>query len=113
MLNAIECGVITASTTKRLKELETKQSNLECQILVENSKTATRISAEEIREYYEKALSLNAQMLIDYLIRKIVLYDDKIEIYFNSPSRMSPDENRGFSICTRTVDRMNIEILIK
>lgn len=37
---------------------------------------------------------------------KILLYDDRIEIYFNSPIRTSPDdENRGFSFYRGTQRR--------
>jgi len=31
------------------------------------------------------------------LVKEIVLYDDKIEIHFNSPIRNSPDDSQGFS----------------
>lgn len=31
-------------------------------------------------------------MLVNFLIKKIVLFDDKIEIYYNSPIRISPDD---------------------
>ena len=51
-------------------------------------------------------------MLIDYLIREIVLFDDKMEIYFNKPTRTSPDEDRGFSVFTGTVANTEIEIII-
>ena len=112
IMTAIEQGVITNTTTKRLKELEARQEELERQILIERSKNAVRVSAEEIREYYKAALSLEAQMLVNYLVKDIVLYDDKIEIYFNKPTRTSPDENRGFSVFTGTADNIEIEIII-
>ncbi len=113
MLKAIEQGVVTTSTAKRLKELDEKREELERKILIEQNRNAVRVTESEIRKYYKEALSVSAQELINYLVKEVVLYDDKIKIYFNNPTRTSPDENRGFSICTRTVDRMNIEILIK
>ena len=45
--------------------------------------------------YYKEALALEAQMLINYLVDEIVMYDNKIEIFFNKPTRNSPDESRG------------------
>ena len=36
--------------------------------------------------------------MIDYLIKEIRIYDDKIEITFNSPIKTSPDKNQGFFI---------------
>lgn len=34
-------------------------------------------------------------MLINCLIDKIVLFDDHIDIYFNSPITKSPDDGQG------------------
>ena len=39
-------------------------------------------------------------MLIDYLIKEIKAFDDKIEITFNNPLRTSPD-NQGFSFLSK------------
>ena len=109
---AIERGVVTNTTTKRLKELEERQEDLNRQILIERTRNAFRVSETDIRAYYKSALTLEAQMLIDYLIREIVLFDDKMEIYFNKPTRTSPDEDRGFSVFTGTVANTEIEIII-
>ena len=109
---AIEQGVITNTTTKRLKELETRLDDLERQILIERSKNAVRVPETAIREYYDEALTLGAEQLIDYLIKEIVLYDDKIEIHFNKPTRTSPDDNQGFSIYTEKKGDITIEIKI-
>ena len=49
---------------------------------------------------------------MNYLVSEVVLYDDKIEIYFNKPIRTSPDEDRGFSVFTGTVGNLEIEIII-
>ena len=112
MLGAIEQGVITNATTKRLKELEERQEELERQILIEQNRNSVRITAKDIREYYTAALELEAQALINYLVKEVVLYDDKIEIYFNKPTRTSPDENRGFSVYNDNVGKLNVEIII-
>ena len=112
MVAAIEQGVITNTTTKRLKELETRLEDLERQILIEKSKNAVRVPESAIREYYDEALPLGAEQLINYLIKDIVLYDDKIEIHFNKPTRTSPDDNQGFSIYTEKNGDITIEIKI-
>jgi len=91
-LTAIEKGVITNTTTKRLKDLEKRQANLERQIAIERNKTAVLLTESEIREYYEEALRLEPQLLITYLIREIKLFDDKVEIYFSTPKNESPDD---------------------
>ena len=102
MLKAIEQGVITETTAKRLKELEAKQKEIEAKILIEQSKSIVRISASDIRKYYKDALRYEARALINYLVKEIILYDDKMEIYFTKPTRNGPDENRGFSFCLNT-----------
>lgn len=96
---AIERGVISNTTTKRLQELEKQQENLQRQILIEKSKTTVRITEKEIRAYFEQALSLEPQMLINYLVKQIILYDDKMEIIFNSPMQdgIGSDNSQGFS----------------
>ena len=112
MVAAIEQGVITNTTTKRLKELETRLEDLERQILIERSKNAVKVPESAIREYYDEALTLGAEQLINYLIKDIVLYDDKIEIHFNKPTRTSPDESQGFSIYTEKNGDITIEIKV-
>ncbi len=115
MLTAIESGVITTSTTKRLKELESRQEELERQILIERSKTVIKLTERDIKEYYEQALKLEPQMLINYLIKEIVLFDDKIEIHFNSPIKVSPDddENRGFIFYSDIVKLNGIKVMLE
>ena len=96
LVNAIEQGIISNITNKRLHDLECRQEELERQILIERSKQAIVIPEKEIREYYLSALNLEPQLLIDMLVKEILLYDDKIEIHFNSPIRNSPDNSQGF-----------------
>ncbi|MDE7296285.1 MAG: recombinase family protein [Clostridia bacterium] len=103
IMTAIENGVITNTTTKRLKELEEQQESLERQILIERSKTAVKLSESDMREFYAQALELEPQMLINYLIKEIVLFDDKIEIHYNNPIRISPDDSQGFSFYSITI----------
>ena len=97
LVNAIENGIVSNTTNKRLHDLEKQQEQLERQILIERSKTAVKLSESDIRQYYEQALKLETKMLINFLIKEIVLYNDKIEIYFNAPIKQSPDDdNRDF-----------------
>ena len=39
---------------------------------------------------------------INLLIEKIVLYDDKVEIFFHAPMRKAPDQDRGLSFYSFT-----------
>lgn len=104
IMTAIENGGTTNTVMKRMRELEARLSELEQQILIEKSKTTVQLSESQIREFYTKALALEPKLLINYLIKQITLYEDRIEIEYNSPIKQSPDnDNRGFLICSKTV----------
>ena len=98
LVTAIENGITSNTTNKRLHDLEKQQEELERQMLIERSKTAVKLNERDIRQYYEQALRLEMPMLINFLVKEIVLYNDKIEIYFNTPIKTSPDDEsrRGF-----------------
>lgn len=83
-------GVVTATTTSRLLELETTLNELEQKIAVEKCKQPVRLTREQIRTYYGKALKLEPQLLISYLVRRIVLFDDRAEIEYNPRSTPHP-----------------------
>ena len=65
------------------------------QFRIQKAKTADRFTEEEIRAYYEQALSLEPQMLINTLVKQITLYDDKIIIQYNSPVKAGPDDRKS------------------
>ena len=86
ILKAVEQGVVNNTTNKRMTELEKKLEDIERQIIVEKSKTNFKLTKEDILNYFNDALKLEPQLLINYLVKQIILYDDKMQIYFNSPS---------------------------
>ena len=69
------------------------------------NKTAIRFSEKQICEFYNQALALEPKLLINYLVKQVTLYDDKIEIQFNAPIKVSPDDEsrRGFLFYSKTV----------
>ena len=102
ILCAIENGGTTPSVMERLRQLESQKAKLEEEIAVEKAKESALLTENEIREFYGRALKLSGKMLIGYLVKKIILFDDKIQIIFNSPLTYgSPDESLGFSIMDR------------
>ena len=70
---------------------------MERQIRIERAKSAFRLSRQEILDYYKLALEQEPQMLINYLVKEIQLFDDKMVIVYNTPRTMSLDESQGFS----------------
>ena len=63
------------------------------------------LSENDIREFYLQALRLEPKMLISSLVKQIILFDDKIQIQFNSPIKISPDDEnrRGFTVSTKVI----------
>ena len=103
LMAAIEQGIISNTTNKRLHELENRLGELERQMLIEKNKLALQLPEATVRKFYTNALKAEPKLLIDCLIKEIILYDDKIEIYFNSPIKISPDESRGFTFYTENI----------
>lgn len=90
---AVERGIISNTTNKRLQELENQQAELEKQILIERSKQAVQLKESDIREFYTNYLKLEPKALINYFVKEVRLFDDRVQIIFNSPIRISPDED--------------------
>lgn len=98
LVNAIENGIVSNTTNKRLHTLEQQQETLEREILIERSKQSIKIPESVMRTFYTEALKLEPKMLIEFLVKEIILFDDKVKIIFNNPTR-SLDESQGFSLC--------------
>ena len=116
IMKAIERGIMNNTTNKRMKELEARQEELERLILIEQSKQTVLLTQKEVRAYFADALRLEPQMLVNYLIDKIVLFDDHIDIYFNSPITKSPDDGQGScfyqSVCSFGKGLLIIRLLV-
>ena len=95
IMKAVEQGIINNTTNKRMKELENQLEDIDRQILIEKSKNAFKVSKQAIKEFFIEALKLEPKLLIDYVIKEIRVYEDKLEIIFNSPIKRSPDNNQG------------------
>lgn len=100
IITAIENGIVANSTAKRLQDLEKRQDELEKQILLEKRKRKREVSESDIRAFYNDALKAEPRTLVNLLVEEIVLYDDKIEIYYKNPANIGPDDKRGFFVCS-------------
>lgn len=89
-----------------MKELEQQIEDIERQILVERSKTSIKISEEDIRKFYIEALKLEPLLLIDALIKQIKLYNDKIEITFNTQTLQSPNDKGSFLMLKNKIKKI-------
>jgi len=93
MISAIEQGIITNTTKERLQELETKQETLSEKILIEQSKVKMNLTKDNITNYIKKALQNKADRIVDLLVKQIILYDDKVEIYCNYTNKKTNEED--------------------
>jgi hypothetical protein len=88
MLNAIQQGILTSSTKKRLDDLESAKSDLEIKILQEEMQKPL-LTREQIIFWLHKFRGIDTtdqeqrQRLIDTFVNAVYLYDDKIIFTFN------------------------------
>ena len=102
-LIAISKGIVTESTQKMLLDLETKLNNLKEQITIEETALSCQVSREDIIRHFAVAIKKDPAVMINLLIDKIILYDDKIEIYYKSLTNKSPDKRQDFLIYNNEV----------
>lgn len=88
ILSAIEQGIITASTKQRLEELEGQKKEFEIEIAKENI-TRPTLDRDQIKFWFHRFRKVDAskpenrRRLVDSFVNSIILYDDRIEFYFN------------------------------
>ena len=88
VLNAIEQGIITPSTKQRLEELEQRKQNLQIEIAKENIKKPV-LTKEQILFWLHRFRNIDTdnikhrKRLVDSFVNSVVLYDDRIEFFFN------------------------------
>ena len=100
VMKAIEKGIFTDTTKKRLTDLEVKQKELEEKIAYEKTKKDMLIKKEEIVKFLKRAIKAEPILLIDLLVKRIVLYDDKIEITLNYTEKPDDNDHQVFSFYT-------------
>lgn len=88
MLNAIQMGIINASTKQRLDELEERKKDIELQIIQEEMRRPV-LSREDVIYWISRFRTLDMskleerRRLIDSFVNSVTIYDDTILITFN------------------------------
>lgn len=88
MLNAIQAGIINASTKQRLDELEESRQKIELQIIQEEMKHPL-LSREDVTYWIFRFRTLDVtkleerRRLIDSFVNSVTIFDDYILITFN------------------------------
>ena len=94
-LSAIENGIFNNTTNERMKELEVNKKELEEKIVLASSKSVKLFDEKIVLAFLESfkdldySLDIAKQRLIDLFVNRVVLFDDHVEIYFNT----SDDKN--------------------
>ena len=99
LMNAMEQGIITPTTKSRLEELEYRLDEIKGKIKIEESKGRSKLTKADVLKFINKAIHKEPAQMIRLLVKEIILYDDKIEIYYNMSDKKRPDEetHRAFS----------------
>jgi hypothetical protein len=88
LLSAIEQGIFTLSTKDRLVELERQKKEIEIQI-AEESIARPMLDRDQIKFWFHRFRKMDARKpenrrrLVDSFVNSVILYDDRIEFYFN------------------------------
>ena len=102
LMKAMEQGIVTNTTRERLEELEGRRDELRAKIKIEDSKARIKLTKPEILRFIGKAIRKEPAQMIRLLIKQIILYDDKIEIYYNTSERRPDGEDSHQAFCFHT-----------
>ena len=92
LLTAIEAGIFTDTTKARLQELEVHKKDLEEKLIIEKNKVKISMSRSEIESYLRNAIKQKSDVLIDMLVEKVVVFNDKVQIHIKYSGNMPPDD---------------------
>ena len=99
MLQALEAGIITESTNQRLKDLEIRRTDIRAKIEKEKHQKDCRLTEQSILSFFATVLKLSGRQLIQLLIKKIVLYNDRMEILFeHTKTGDTENETRNITV---------------
>ena len=100
IMTAIENGIFTKTTKDRLLNLEANQADLENKIAVEEARQVKPLQPNEVKKFltyfaymkYEKGEEKNE--FFNSFINRVILYDDKVIILYNSNDRETKRLNK-------------------
>ena len=92
LLTAIEAGIFTDTTKARLQELEVQKKDLEEKLIIEKNKVKISMSRSEIESYLRNAIKQKSDVLIDMLVEKVVVFNEKAQIHIKYSGNTPPDD---------------------
>ena len=97
ILTAIKNGIFSETTQKELIKLESRQTELKEAILVQEALQQNKLSKEQVlfffKQFIQEELSDEEAKtsIIDTLVYKVILYDDKIRIILKNKDNITKD----------------------
>ena len=109
---AIESGIFTTSTKQRLTELEEKKARLEQTITIESAREKCLLTKEDIERYILDAVKLNAKQMVELLVERIDVFENKIciKLKYSDTSPDGPDKQTNKEL-TREFENEEIDAL--
>ena len=76
------------------------------------AKLTVQLSKDEVVRYLKTAMKKEPKEMLELLIKRITVYDDRIEITYNyTGNKKGPDnDNRDFLLCEKSFDTPLYEI---
>jgi len=112
-LKTIKAGIMNETIKTRMDESKNPLHILEAKIMIEEYNEKNKLTKDDILKYLTTALRQKPHKIIHTLIqKKIVLYDDKVIIYYNySDKNKNPnDDNSDFYLFPLSSDRNSMSI---
>ena len=94
LLKALENGIVTSSTKERLEQLEKRKGEILEKLSIERAREKLQITREEIIKYLSAAIRKGPRLLIDLLIREVVIWHDRLKIFYRHREKGGPDDDR-------------------
>ena len=113
IVTAIEKGILTETTKERLVELENQLENISYNLIIEKSNNSIKIKKPDIIKFLKKTLKKTPDSMIRHLIKKIVLFDDKMEIYYNYIERKKRTDDKNHQPFLFHTNKFSSPTLIK
>ncbi len=101
IMKAIEQGILTPTTKKRMEEVEEQITTLNEKIVIEEYKEKNSLKREQVIEYLIHQIKKSPKLMLHCLVEKVLLYKDKVDVYYNYidkryPDDFSPEVSRDF-----------------
>ena len=93
IMKAIESGIFNTTTQTRMNELEKQLADIEDKIELEKYNEQKILTKEKVMAYLTNAILKKPKTLIHTLIQKIIVYEDKVEIFYNYTDETNPGDD--------------------